>query len=139
MKGEAKGLGYLDMVTVFSKEKTMRQVETVSDFGIPGIDGRKISGYEVHMGKTVRPSGHSSGNAADVLGTYIHGIFDEDEFRETFITCLYERKGTKRDPAATAKRLSYRAFRENQIDWFAALLREHLDIPAIYKIMGLEK
>ena len=139
MKGEAKGLGYLDMVTVFSKEKTMRQVETVSDFGIPGIDGRKISGYEVHMGKAASLSGDPSENAANVLGTYIHGIFDEDEFREAFITYLYERKGTKRDPTATAKRLSYRAFRESQIDRFAALLREHLDIPAIYKIMGLEK
>ena len=139
MKGASAGLGYLDMVTVFSEEKTMRQTETVSDFGIPRIDGKKISGYEVHMGKTAGPSGNHTGNAANVLGTYIHGIFDEDEFRQAFLTYLYERKGLQRDPAVMAEGLSYRAFREDQLGRFAGMLRKHLDIPAIYRIMGLEK
>ncbi len=158
MKGEVDGLGYLDMVTRFSPEKIMQQTVTVSDFGIPPIDGLRITGYEVHMGRPERSGsagliaegGPETGaipaddvpdqqNAArpSVIGTYIHGIFDEEEFRKVFLEFLYNRKGKTRKDTAAESPLSYRQFREKQISELATMLRDYLDIPAIYKMMGL--
>ncbi len=165
-KGETAGLGYLDMSTVFSPEKIMRQTETVSCFGIPEIDGKKITGYEVHMGRAeeellpkagaaqnperkpaspvtgaqVPGEGGSMGSSEDrnVIGTYIHGIFDEEDFRDAFLAFIYARKGQQRS-SVPEKRQTYREFREQQLCDLAEMLRKHLDIPAIYRILGIQK
>ena len=160
--GETDGLGYLDMSTVFSAEKIMHQTETVSSFGIRVIDGKRITGYEVHMGREEKdlqeqaglqtpekagsaavekvPEGNGSmSSSADgtVIGTYIHGIFDEEDFRDAFLEFICRRKGTERH-AAPEKKQTYREFREQQLRDLADLMRKNLDIPAIYRIMGLE-
>ncbi len=154
MKGEICGLGYLDMVTVFAQEKVMRQTEITADFGIPAIDGKTIKGYEVHMGRPessdVKADGHvlpidgikgqktCTDKDKTVIGSYIHGIFDEDGFRQAFLEFLYERKGEIRKTADMGKQMSYQEFREKQLDDLAAILRKHLDIPAIYRMMGID-
>ena len=160
--GETDGLGYLDMSTVFSAEKIMHQTETVSSFGIRAIDGKRITGYEVHMGRDEKdlqeqaglqtpekagsaavekvPEGNGSmSSSADgtVIGTYIHGIFDEEDFRDAFLEFICRRKGAERH-AAPEKKQTYREFREQQLRDLADLMRKNLDIPAIYRIMGLE-
>lgn len=170
--GETDGLGYLDMATVFAAEKIMRQTETVSSFGIPAIDGKKITGYEVHMGRDEaglqepagpqpagpqpagpQPAGNagsaageiiperngSMSSAADgtVIGTYIHGLFDEEEFRDAFLAYICRRKGAVRQ-AAPGKKQTYREFREQQLRDLADMMRKNLDIAAIYRIMGLK-
>ena len=178
MQGEISGFGYLDMETLFSQEKVMRQTESVSRFGIPALDGWKITGYEVHMGRETskeeesgadRPlyedasctcsvgtaaGGGSAGQcgsdtaaertadekeAADsgIIGTYIHGLFDEDDFRGAFLEYLYERRGGKRSLPDAGSRISYQEFREKQLRDLAEVMRKHLDLPAIYRIMGL--
>ena len=142
-QGETEGLGYLDMETVFSSEKIIRQTETVSRFGIPALDGRHIAGYEVHMGRPdgepePGETGSGSASGAGAAGTYIHGIFDSDEFRGAFLSYLYERRGTKRREDAGEDRITYEAYRERQLAELAAALRRHLDIPAVYRMMGIE-
>ena len=151
LKGEVRGLGYLDMETVFSPEKILRQTETVSHFGIPELDGKKISGYEIHMGRNADEKYEEiSGQArpfpsqmpypsrqTDAIGTYLHGIFDEDEFREAFLSYLYERKGKKRHRPDEGPRLTYREYKEEQLSRLSAMMRKALDIPAIYRMMGL--
>ena len=151
MQGETRGLGYLLMDTVFSPEKILRQTETVSSFGIPAIDGKKISGYEVHMGRPAEgESGAVSGNAGaaasaravssgggEAAGTYIHGLFDSEEFREAFLSYLCERKGRKRGRTDAETGMSYPEYREKQLSRLSAMMRKHLDIPAIYEMMGL--
>ncbi|MEW6602497.1 MAG: cobyric acid synthase, partial [Nitrospirota bacterium] len=85
----------------------------------------KLMGYEIHMGNTTGdtglfrvnrlnssdslngsnghiPDGSSKGN---VWGTYIHGIFDNDEFRTSLINSLREKKGLPLREAA----VDYRA------------------------------
>ena len=68
--GRARGLGFLDTETVFSKEKRRTRVcGRITDF--PGIlrplGGMEIEGYEIHMGRTTE-----SRNKADV------GCFHKD-------------------------------------------------------------
>ena len=138
-KGEAQGMGLLDMVTVFGPEKVMRQVTGVSAFGIPMLDGKKMTGYEVHMGREEsRNSAPEDRKAGDqgVAGTYIHGLFDEEEFREAFLEYLYKRKGMSRQERGRMAAKRYRDFKEEQLEHLAAVLRESLDMPAIYDILG---
>lgn len=168
MAGEIRGLGYLKMETVFSTEKILRQRERISSFGIPELDGKKISGYEVHMGRAVErgdfdtcggpdlDGDHDTGGNPgteeqtdilvralneernrNVIGTYLHGLFDEEEFREAFLSYLWERKGMRRIIPDKEMKMTYNAYKEKQLENLAAFLRKHLDIPAIYRMMGL--
>lgn len=136
---EVSGLGFLDMVTVFARDKIMRQTETLSAFGIPELDAKKITGYEIHMGREEggTESGQTGDPEAGVIGTYIHGIFDEEDFRKAFLEYLYARRGEERQEAADEASLTYRDYKEKQLEDLAAVMRTHLDLPAIYRMMGL--
>lgn len=69
----------------------------------------------------------------NVIGTYLHGIFDEEDFRTAFVRLLCERSGMDYEPA---ERISYEKYREMQYDRLADILRESLDMEMIYKILG---
>ncbi len=79
------------------------------------LSGLSVSGYEIHMGRThfldgseesflaqIRDSisGETKYDGAvlnNVLGTYIHGFFDQNELRDKFIEILAKRKGMNLD------------------------------------------
>ncbi len=146
--GSMRGMELLPFRTVFREEKTMRQSAGVTALQqIPELSGHRVTGYEVHMGETV-PVGEA-GSAAErflklesgfdgavsdqVIGTYLHGLFDEADFRGAFIRWLAERKGISADGGAE----SYRDFKERQYDLLADVLRESLDLKAVYQAMGI--
>lgn len=146
--GKIRGMGVLPMETVFEEEKTRTRTEgkTGKLSGVfESLSGKRVSGYEIHMGKTKRNGGADfvqlsekadgccEGNAA---GTYLHGIFDEEEFRTAFVKLLCERKGISYHAGDV---VSYREYREKQFDKLADGLRESLDMEKIYEIMGLKK
>lgn len=145
-EGTIKGMGVLPIVTCFEKEKVRTRAEgEIAE--LPGIwkslSGKRVSGYEIHMGKS-----HFTGEEAcaftrlngilegcfkeNAMGTYLHGIFDEEEFREAFIEFLCQRKGINFQKGKT---ISYKEYKEQQYDKLAAILRESLDMEAIYKIL----
>ncbi len=145
-EGSLKGMGLLPVVTCFEKEKISTRVEgQIAD--LPGLwkklSGKKISGYEIHMGRSYftddkacaftqlngREEGCFKGN---IIGTYLHGIFDEEDFREAFVEFLCRRKGIDFGKVRT---ITYREYRQKQYDILAAILRESLDMDAIYKIL----
>jgi adenosylcobyric acid synthase len=131
----AEGLGLLPVHTVLSREKTT--VRRRMRYG--SVDGPILEGYEIHMGHT--ETGEQPGNplnypvrrgeevdgyrlSAKCWGTYLHGILDhrpvmEDLLRQAGIT--------------TIQLPDYRAFKERQYDKLAEHLRQHLDLPFIYK------
>ncbi len=153
--GQIQGMGLLPIVTHYASDKMRMQNEgTVSQLtGIfQSLSGKKVSGYELHMGRTfseaesgenggVRPradallqlsdglDGCCSGN---VFGTYLHGLFDEDEFRDALIQILCRRKGITREALIG---FSMETYREEQFDKLADILRENLDMDALYRIM----
>jgi adenosylcobyric acid synthase len=102
---ERDGLGLLSVRTVFSKEKTTRL--TSAELYDPSFaQGRwqatAFQGYEIHMGETDRTEearpfarlstadrGHRLDGAISptglVFGTYVHGLFANDQFRHSFL------------------------------------------------------
>ncbi len=151
------GLELLDTITIFEAEKATYQAEgEVLGAGIflSGLKNQAITGYEIHMGHTTlrnpsdsafkltqrsgKPVAFLDGAVSSdglVLGTYLHGIFDNDFLRRHIINVLRERKGLQ--PLPEEQVLSTKAQRDRDYDKLAQLLRESLDMEKIYSIMGL--
>jgi len=147
---EVAGLGLLNAVTTFAPEKSTVQVRArlLARHGLlRGMDNEDITGYEIHMGHTScdenlsafqivetpkgRVSYHDGALNArgTVLGTYLHGLFHNPEFRKTFLVSLRQRWGLPE------KRASAGEGKEQQYDKLAELVRNSLDIAGIYRIM----
>lgn len=151
---QVDGLGLLDAVTVFSPEKLTHQVTAAcSENSFLGINfsSAELTGYEIHMGRTEFFSPvksaftitSRSGEAMDygdgavrtdglVMGTYLHGIFDNDAFRRSVINALRSRKGlAPLDIISDTKRR-----KEESYDRLAAAVRKNLKMDLVYDILG---
>lgn len=102
------GLGLLPVETRFESAKRVRQV-TLEVTGVGPIAGASgtASGYEIHMGRTEpialvdgdvldRPLGPDSAATESVLGTYLHGIFENHGVREAFLDSVFNHAGVDR-------------------------------------------
>ena len=113
----------------------------------PGGAGPIIEAYEIHMGETRsrgdgqpaleiisrngRPVSVGDGWVSPdrrVWGTYLHGLFDNDEFRRGFLAAITR---TRSQAGEAAPALSFRDFQEAQLDRLADLMRQHLDMARI--------
>ncbi len=97
------GFGLLPVETRFSHEKRVERVDReLSGAGpLAGASGR-VTGYEIHMGET-RPTGaverpfEGAGAATDrVIGTYLHGLFENRVAREAFLDRVFGTTGVER-------------------------------------------
>jgi len=147
------GLGLLDIETTFSKEKRTYQVSgrVYSDLDLfKVLKNELITGYEIHMGDTKLANNDQAlfkiearskaqvdlldgcyNQALRVWGTYLHGIFDNDNFRRVFINSLRREKGLKE----LAKECSTRKTLVESYDRLAEAVRENLDMDMIYQII----
>ncbi|MEG0844108.1 MAG: cobyric acid synthase [Romboutsia sp.] len=153
---EIDGINLLDIQTTFEKEKTTTQVEAIINGGLCGyindLEGKKLTGYEIHMGITERSGDVTSldiintklqkevnytegsvNKECNVVGTYIHGIFDEIDFTRALLNNIRKLKGLDEVESNVA---SFKEFKDKEYDKLAELLREHLDIEKIYEIMS---
>jgi len=150
-----KGMGLLDMKIIYRKEKIATQVQAVVTDGsgfFEGLENMVVNGYEIHMGvneflgncfpflSVKEMSGESSSKIGgvrnkegNVFGTYIHGLFNKDEFALGFINNLRKRKGLK--PLDQNWR-SYKDFIEEEYDRLAEMIRANLNMKAIYDIVN---
>jgi len=86
------GLGLLPVETRFSTDKTVQQVslDVTGSGPIIGAEG-VASGYEIHMGETTHtgpvdaPLEAQSAATDSVLGTYLHGLFENESVRAAFL------------------------------------------------------
>jgi adenosylcobyric acid synthase len=150
-----KGLELLDIKTVFNPDKitTQAQGKVISRRSFFGeLDSNLLSGYEIHMGETELGSQvealnklkekdedldfHLDGAVSSdglIFGTYLHGIFDNDDFRHTFINYLRKRKGL---PALDfSQELSVVEKREEAYEKLAEVIRKNVDVQRVYEIM----
>lgn len=156
--GEIAGMGLLPCITVFEKEKTRTRVKGrfTSPDGIFGeLDGTEIEGYEIHMGRTLAEGGVSPVSADDghnvkkdgtsygnVLGSYIHGIFDAEGAAAAVVKMLMRNRGLSEDEISErmqGRSLSMKEYRQAQYDILAEGVRSALDMEEIYRIIGMEK
>ncbi|MFK3706871.1 cobyric acid synthase [Klebsiella sp. NPDC088457] len=149
--GELAGLGLLNTVTRFARHKTTTRVEATMSAALPGwlagAGALKVRGYEIHMGETTlqgdcQPLMRLEKNGQPVadgamtedglaFGTYLHGLFDSDDFTRALVNGLRERKGL---PALDVM-VHYARYKSQQFDVLAAAMRQHIDIEKIYRIM----
>jgi len=108
------GLGLLPVETTFSRAKQVEQVtQELSGHGpIAGASGT-VSGYEIHMGETrhlealASPLGEGSAATESVLGTYLHGLFDNQVVRDAFLNQVFEAAGKDRPADGRSARTPY--------------------------------
>jgi adenosylcobyric acid synthase len=144
------GLSLLPVTTRFSPQKSTHQVKARALLGrgiLAQAKDCQVTGYEIHMGETtsaeVAPpfqieqrsqkvsSDFDGALSADgnVLGTYIHGLFHNDDFRRAVLQELADRKG-KVLPQAHS-----RFSADEQYDRLAALVRDNLDMDLILRLL----
>jgi adenosylcobyric acid synthase len=130
------GLGWLDVSTVFAVDKVTRRRRGQAL-------GQPLSGYEIHHGLVTRGAGSrpwsrlDDGYGADdegatdgdgqVVGTTLHGLFDNDGLRRAFLVDVARRRGR----AFVAAERSFAAARQSQIDRLADMVEANLDLAAV--------
>ena len=126
--GTSPGLGLLDIETLMIPEKRLsltkaRHIATDTP----------VSGYEIHIGRTEgpdtahpfaivedRPEGAISADGK-VIGSYLHGLFTDNDFRVAFLQML----------GAEAGGSDYDASVEDTLDALAAHVEAHLDVDGL--------
>ncbi|PJO46701.1 cobyric acid synthase [Brucella pituitosa] len=128
---EIEGLGLLDVETVMEPEKVVRNVTARSQLYDAALDG-----YEIHIGRTngsdaIRPfsrigdhdDGAMSANGR-IMGTYLHGVFGADDFRQHFLAAL----------GVSSSGGNYRAGIEAALDELAEGLESCLHIDDLFSL-----
>ena len=131
--GQARGLGLLCLSTAFAADKIVRRCET--RFGElagrwAGLSGVPLRGYEIHHGQTRACAGAVQADAREVipglawqnaagnvLGLYVHGLFEEPAVLQALL-------GGK-TPAADAV-----------FDGLAQFLDRHVDSDVLYALIS---
>jgi len=150
---ETDGLGLIDVSTLFKLQKSTHQVKArLHDKGSDIFKGlnrnSEITGYEIHMGETVLLNGTAPflkitersdkevsmedgavSRDGNVIGSYLHGIFDNDEFRLGLINRLRKNRGLT---PMLVEELST-VDKEEQYDKLADWFREHINMDLIYE------
>ncbi|MCL5408625.1 MAG: cobyric acid synthase [Candidatus Omnitrophica bacterium] len=137
---EIQCLSLLPLETNLEKTKSLFQVQAKS------FSGSNIVGYEIHHGKTIyhqnlkhfsdifekngRKNKHIDGAILkNIYGTYIHGIFDSNEFRKDFLNMVRKNKNL-----SPVKNVSFFNL-NNEFDKLEKILRENIDMDYLYKIL----
>ena len=123
--GTSSGLGLLNVETLMTPDKHLTRVTATHASSQTVMDG-----YEIHIGRTTgpdcdRPFAHIDGTPEGatspngrVTGSYLHGMFSGDAFRQVFLKNL----------GAAPSTYAYSADVETVLDALAAHLEQHLDI-----------
>ncbi|SDE84814.1 cobyric acid synthase [Sporomusa acidovorans] len=151
---EVMGLGLIDSITVFAANKVTHQVKAVAvNHKFLGINysGDNLTGYEIHMGCTQflspvdpaftidtrsgkqvqMPDGAVTADGL-VMGTYMHGIFDNDAYRRAVLDALRVRKGL----APLGVIVDTQALKDAAYNRLADVVRRSMDIDLVYRIMN---
>jgi adenosylcobyric acid synthase len=128
------GLGFIDDTVVYQNPKILTRGH------YPLFSYAEISGYEIHCGRMDKyPLYYQRGSygridslsiatlppSLAVAGTHIHGVFDDDTFRTDYFKAI--------NPQYQGYR--YAAYREAEIQGFADMVAENLDIAGILRAL----
>ena len=124
------GLNILPVTTIISKEKVTEQQKFTFLSESP-----VCSGYEIHMGETTSAKSSPLCRKLDgtedgyflntkTWGTYMHGIFDN----EIIINNIFETHFV----TGRVQQQNYSAYKEEQYDKLASLIRKNCDMEYIY-------
>jgi adenosylcobyric acid synthase len=141
------GLNLLPVETFFepiSEKITQRSEAQVDASAVRGLfasmHGRRFQAYQIHVGRTVTtgrngqagtyafetpPMGKDGWLSADgwCAGCYLHGLFENDTFRQSMIAALAGRRSAQ---PVVPEGVNFN--RQAEYDKLAGFLRQHLDI-----------
>ena len=138
-KQKTKGIGLLPLKTTFLEKKLTRRINSESLWPCQ----TKINGFEIHNGQTKLDKNQNSLNikpifkdldlgwykenngGGTIAATYIHGIFENDTWRDKYINLIRKRKNL---PLLNKKSISYKKKRESIIDNLANEFYKHLNL-----------
>ena len=136
---KTKGIGLLPLKTTFFEKKLTRQINSESLWPCQS----KIYGFEIHNGQTeidktqkslkIKPIFKDTGlgwykennGGGTIAGTYIHGIFENDSWRDQYINLIRKSKNL---PLLNKKSISYKKKRESIINNLANEFNKHLNL-----------
>jgi adenosylcobyric acid synthase len=129
------GMGLLPVTTTFDRyEKLTQQAsKTITADGpiLGPIKGTEVAGYEIHMGKSIsrRPAFEDDGcvsPSGTVIGTYMHGLFENGHFTGALLRFACEKKGIAYEPESAQK---------NPYDELADMVEASLDMKKLFAII----
>jgi len=140
------GLGWLPIETTLTAPKRTTWVEGhLASSAAPVV----VKGYEIHMGRTRalapvaplatvqapdEPGPRLEGAvSANLTGTYLHGVLDNDGFRALWLREVRNQAG----PLEPTVAVSAAAMREEAYDRLATAVRGHLRLSTLYAALGL--
>lgn len=144
---EISGLDLLDMEVTFEGEKHTVQSSGVvccESGWLSAAQGLTVDGYEIHagrntLGETAVPwlligeSVDGVMNAqGNVLGSYLHGLFDDGQLFAAIASHICETKGIE---GGAHEAVSFEDFREREFDRIADIVRASVDMDVIYQII----
>ena len=147
---EVDGLGLLPVGTTFAPAKTTVRVRARATAVFGCARGIELSAYEIHTGVTERRGGDypftvtwrngvgteeadGAVNArGNVVGTYLHGLFANDGFRQALLVELAARKGLPADPRWG------RASDGDRYDRLADVVADALDLPLLARLLRID-
>ena len=154
---ELDGLGLMNITTIFEGSKETHRIKgrvAKASGLLAGAAGVQVSGYEIHMGRTVgegisapfiiedRADAHVTDGgdpegaldaSGSVMGTYIHGLFHNGEFRTVILKELARRKGVCLLDTSSDLDL------DREYDKLAEWVRSSVDMDLIYRVSGLSR
>ena len=104
------GLNYIPQSLCFEKEKTLTK-GSYKQFGLT------LQGYEIHNGA----ASLSYFQQDNVYGTFIHGLFDNDDFRHLLFSQI----------SSQYKGYNFKDFKANKIASYCSFINEHIDLDHI--------
>lgn len=151
---EVSGFGLLPITTTFAEEKVTRQVtgRCINQSFLGQIfNFENLSGYEIHAGETkflsdVKASFELFLDKVDfypdgavnpegtVMGTYLHGVFDHDGYRQAILKALRMKKGETENKTDG---VSFLNRKEENYRNLARTISENIDASLIKKLLKL--
>ena len=130
---EEVGLELLNVESILTGDKTLELVT-----GVEIKSAERVEGYEMHMGLSEGPGRHrpwfklvdgrmegTISEDGNVSGTYLHGLFQDDGFRHSFLSSFN---------VSRPRGASYNEKIELVLDGLARHLEEHLDLDALLEM-----
>jgi adenosylcobyric acid synthase len=135
--GTAQGLGLLPVDTEFGAGKILGLRAGTA----PAMGGAAVTGYEIRHGRVERGGGEplllgedgapEGCRVAAVLGTSWHGLLESDGFRWALVAWVARERGLRWVPGTA----SFRALREERLDRLGDLIEQHVDGPALLRLL----
>jgi adenosylcobyric acid synthase len=137
------GLGWIPARTTFYDEKETVRAAGVYHENTGLITNGKLEGYEIHLGKTVLHQQGCSflvlengkeegyyGKNGQIIGTYLHHLFHNDEWRNYWLNMIRKSKGLN-----SKETIYISEYKDKRYDEIAGKMRAHLNFEQLNDII----